>query len=109
MVCLSHWETFGVNQRKGTNMCVSVRCAITGTSALPMSCTHTSRPKLKESQYTSGKQPFVLYVYFKEKSRKTSRMFKIFSFDISTPLFGNTKMLHFDANPIRIGYLVTEL
>ena len=34
---------------------------------------------------------------------------RFFNFEISTPLSGNSKMLHFNANPITIGYLVTEL
>ena len=34
---------------------------------------------------------------------------KIFNFEISTPLSEKLKMLHFDANPIIIRYLVTEL
>ena len=34
---------------------------------------------------------------------------KIINFQILTPHSGNLKMLHFDANPIRNGYLVTEL
>ena len=32
-----------------------------------------------------------------------------FKFNFFTPLSHNFKMLHFDANPITIGYLVTEL
>ena len=32
-----------------------------------------------------------------------------FNFNFLTPLSYNFKMLHFDANPITIGYLVTEL
>ena len=31
------------------------------------------------------------------------------NFYFLTPLSQNFKMLHFDANPIKIGYLVTEL
>ena len=31
------------------------------------------------------------------------------NFCFLTPLYHNFKMLHFDANPITIGYLVTEL
>ena len=31
------------------------------------------------------------------------------NFNFLTPLFHNFQMLHFDANPITIGYLVTEL
>ena len=42
-------------------------------------------------------------------SREISRMSKILNFEIFTPLYGNLKMLHFDANPIWNGYLVTEL
>ena len=34
---------------------------------------------------------------------------KIFNFYFLTLLSHNIKMLHFDANPITIGYLVTEL
>ena len=33
----------------------------------------------------------------------------IFNFYFLTPLSHNFKMLYFDANPITIGYLVTEL
>ena len=32
-----------------------------------------------------------------------------FNFNFLTPLSKNFKMLHFDANPVTIGYLVTEL
>ena len=32
-----------------------------------------------------------------------------YNFYFLTPLFQNLKMLHVDANPITIGYLVTEL
>ena len=32
-----------------------------------------------------------------------------FNFYFLTPLSKNFKLLHFDANPITIGYLVTEL
>ena len=32
-----------------------------------------------------------------------------FNFYFLTPLYHNLKMLHFDANPITIEYLVTEL
>ena len=38
-----------------------------------------------------------------------SRMLKIFNFEFTAPPSDNFKMLHFDANPIRIGDLVTEL
>ena len=40
---------------------------------------------------------------------RSSHMSKIFNFEIFTPPSGYLKMLHFDANPINIGYLVTEL
>ena len=43
------------------------------------------------------------------RSREMSCMSKIFYFEISTPLSGNPKTLHFNANPIRIGHLVPEL
>ena len=42
-------------------------------------------------------------------SREMSRMSKIFYFEFSTSLSINLKMLHFDTNPIAIGYLVAEL
>ena len=42
-------------------------------------------------------------------SKEICRMSKIFNFEFLTPLFDNLKMLHFDTNPIHIGYLVTEL
>ena len=32
-----------------------------------------------------------------------------FNFNFLTPLYNNYEMLDFDANPITIGYLVTEL
>ena len=45
-----------------------------------------------------------------ESHREISRMSKIFNFEISTPHSGNSeKLLFINANPIRIGYLVTEL
>ena len=41
------------------------------------------------------------------RSREMSRMSKIFNFEFLTPLSDNIKIQHFDAHPIRIGYLVT--
>ena len=38
-----------------------------------------------------------------------SHMSKSNNFEIFTPRYGNLQMLHFDANPIRIVYLFTEL
>ena len=38
-----------------------------------------------------------------------SHMLNIFNCKILIALSGNFKMLHFDANPIRMEYLVTEL
>ena len=49
---------------------------------------------------------FLSYV---TRSREMSHMSKIFNFETLTPPSGNLKMLHFSANPIIIGYLVTDL
>ena len=54
-----------------------------------------------------------IYIYVTQ-SREMSHMSKIFNFEIFTTPSSNFKMLHFDANPIKIGnlflgYLVTEL
>ena len=46
------------------------------------------------------------YITIVTRSREMNHMSKIETF---TPLSGNLKMLHFDANPIRNGYLVTEI
>ena len=43
------------------------------------------------------------------RSREMSHMSKMFNFEFLTPLSGNLKMFNFDAYPIRIGYLVTDL
>ena len=48
---------------------------------------------------------FIIFIFIK----KVSICDTIKENEISTPLSGNSKMLHFNANPIRIGYLVTEL
>ena len=46
---------------KGTNRGVCVRCASTGTSMLPMSCTLTLRPTQKETWYILCTRPLVLF------------------------------------------------
>ena len=51
---------------------------------------------------------FLIHIYV-TRSREMSRMSTIFNFEISTPLSGNSRMLHFNANLIIIWYLVTEL
>ena len=48
--------------------------------------------------------PHVCFLYV-TRSRAMSHLSKIFKFEFS----GNLKMLHFYANPVRIGCLVTEL
>ena len=46
-----------------------------------------------------------LYQYA-TRLREMSHLLNIFNYEFFTPLCGNLKMLHFDANPIIIGYRV---
>ena len=61
---------------------------------------------LKSTMYISGMRSYLMRKYV---TREMSHLSKILNYHFLTPLSHNVKMLHFDANPITIGYLVAEL
>ena len=71
-------------------------CIYQGNISLLIYCIHVRIPISVNFKYVTW-------------SREMSNLSKNFNFNFLTPLSQFLKMLQFDANPITIGYLVTEL
>ena len=62
-------------------------------------------PTVVKSHQNGPKLSSITLLQEKEIPTIYNNMSKIFHFEILTSLSGNLNMLHFDANPIRHGYL----